>query len=511
MKKRGVINRVTALLLAVLTCGTLAGCNIGKGKKATLSNAADKFQEKQLTEETLTFYLPGNAPEGSKKVIQEIEKRLKPTLNVKLNIKWVANDGYADQVKSTISSGQPVDVFVASKSDSNDTIAELAQSDQILDLTSLLKEKAPRLDQLYSADEKANATYNGKVMGLPPHLPRSRRICVVMLEDAVKKFNVTDIKTFEDYDKLLRVMKDNETNAGPTATAKRTIDLFAEFAGYVPVGAELVYKRDDPKMKLIPWEQTPEFRSAVATLQRWDQNKYTSNEYTQMFQYSGNSELEVLNQGLVNSILTDWETAQEYIHMKAVSDFKVKIFPLYPDQPTVRPTDTIELVLNKNCKDPERVLKFLEWTQSNQENYDLFMYGIKDENYVLKGDKVEFPANKVKYFGWDGSLAFLNLNYMHPVATDPDDYKEVYKNLAEEGTQYAPSVGFRPETAAVQDIINKRNEYFAQGEMTMAFRSYFNTDLDVDNFIRYHKVLGVDKLVAEMQKQLDEWKTQNQK
>ncbi len=55
-----------------------------------------------------------------------------------------------------------------------------------------------------------------------------------------------------------------------------SIGLFAEANGYVNFNyiLGLVYKWDDPEMRIIPWEQTPEYRRGIETILKWTNNGY---------------------------------------------------------------------------------------------------------------------------------------------------------------------------------------------------------------------------------------------
>lgn len=62
---------------------------------------------------------------------------------------------------------------------------------------------------------------------------------------------------------------------------------------------------------------------------------------------------------------------------------------------------------------PQRVLMFIDWLESSQENYDLYMYRVRGRHYVEKGDYIEPPEgieqsgtffywNAYEYTGFEG-------------------------------------------------------------------------------------------------------------
>jgi hypothetical protein len=81
--------------------------------------------------------------------------------------------------------------------------------------------------------------------------------------------------------------------------------------------------------------------------------------------------------------------------------------------------------INPGFRDPERVLMFIEWLQSSQENYDLLMYGIRDTNHRLQGNTLDISGldRKNVVCEWWGSEAFRNYEYERPYSFEPEDYK----------------------------------------------------------------------------------------
>ena len=91
-----------------------------------------------------------------------------------------------------------------------------------------------------------------------------------------------------------------------------------------------------------------------------------------------------------------------------------EVFPLYMDSIHALSTSTYSIGISKSCRHPERVMMFIEWLHSSQEAYNLFMYGVKDRNYILQDGKIGFTADiKQNYYigGWLGSWYFKDMRY----------------------------------------------------------------------------------------------------
>jgi hypothetical protein len=79
----------------------------------------------------------------------------------------------------------------------------------------------------------------------------------------------------------------------------------------------------------------------------------------------------------------------------------LRLLRLYPEKPVQRGNPMGSFNVNGSFMFPESsnntamVLRFLEWVQLDRENYNLMMYGIEGEDYVLKDGKPEKPEGMV--------------------------------------------------------------------------------------------------------------------
>lgn len=110
-----------------------------------------------------------------------------------------------------------------------------------------------------------------------------------------------------------------------------------------------------------------------------------------------------------------------------------EVFPLYMDSIHALSTSTYSIGISKSCRHPERVMMFIEWLHSSQEAYNLFMYGVKDRNYILQDGKIGFTADiKQNYYigGWLGSWYFKDMRYERKFAYLPGNYNQLYIDAA---------------------------------------------------------------------------------
>jgi putative aldouronate transport system substrate-binding protein len=165
------------------------------------------------------------------------------------------------------------------------------------------------------------------------------------------------------------------------------------------------------------------------------------------------------------------------------------------------------IAIPQSSQNTERVLMFMNWLESDQENYDSVMYGIKGETYNLKGEEVVDPT---ACLSWAWRAPFLNekLERGNPAISkkDLDNYIDTVKQIA----KYPPHTGFVPDYTAVKDIANRREVEYLNIGMRMFVKNDLTQD-DINKYIQNEKDSGVDELIANIQKQLDEWVAANKK
>lgn len=515
MTKKRIKKYTIPIMLLFLVTSLFYGCTSKHAPKKVATAAGDIYQEKQLTKETLTFVFPGQEPIGVKEIIKEIEKKLEPTLNIKLNIKWYTDDNYENQVKSMIDGNQPLDGFVLSKQEGNDAIQKFVESNQLADLTDIFKDNAPNIYNNLSKDMITNVTYNGKVMAVPQLLPKLTKICAVLNDSRMKKYEAPDVTDFDSLTKALEIVAKEEGSGGDISLIKTPVQLFAEIYGYTYLRDNLVYRQDDPDMKLIPFEETSEYKQGIDVINQLEQKGVVMNFGNRGrfgFGFRFNSMSHPLDfvagfGGSMGTMITLDEAYSEIALRGVGFDPKLRVYPLFPDKVSLQSTDTSAVVIPKTTKDPSRVLMFLNWIQSKQENYDLFMYGIKDKNYVIKDNAVDFPATVQRYLGWDGSYAFSNPKFIRNQVNEPFDFKKLYAEYQPAIERPLIAVGFKPETSSIQEFLDKRqqnnNDFWSQ-----ILTSGVTTDKDLPAFIEKQKSAGLDGILSSMQQQWDNYRSQ---
>lgn len=479
------------------------------------SNTEDELEDISLTNEStpveLIFYMTGEKSENTDEFLDQVAEA--SNLNIRVNFKCFNRKEYHKTIDTAIASNEKFDAFLCGRPiPGRDNYINMFRNGQIKDITDLLPEYAPIIYSQLSKAELDSARVDGKVVIVPPKLPMVDTIGVYVKKDIADKYKISSINSFEDYGELLKKIKDNEKDIIPCqfrgGYGIRDIDLYVGEYGYVVLDYEqhLVYKWDDPKMKIIPWEQSEGFKETTDLICNWDKGGYIEKDYKSKKVATIISRFGEITEGTYEKNFFNDGNKEAFNYYILNKDKKIQ-----RRSPSGAGPYT-SIAFNSNSQNTERALMLLNWIQSNQENYDLFNYGMKNKDYILKDERIEILKSKEgpNYIWYN--IPFLNINYIRLSVGDelPDSYKQDFIEYIETSSEYAPHEGFYPNYKDIQLECNRRIELYDKKISTAIQIGTYDIN-ETDNIIDELEKVGTEMIVSEIQRQLDEWRVINKK
>ncbi|HEX2944391.1 MAG TPA: extracellular solute-binding protein [Clostridia bacterium] len=513
MNKKLII--IIAIVLVVVIAGGIAAFMLLGNKNSEEDEflpAGFDVEADNLKFNNLTFYFEGSDNAGtSKEVLLALNSKLKRDLNAELQFNFVFEppEAYLNRLKTDISAGKPCDGMYFSEYFPF-TLETLAKEGYAADLTELFPRNAPRYYSQFTQDDIDAIEVQGKIYAVPERIPNANRTCVIVRQDLMEKYNIPEIKSYADYEVFLKTIKEKEPGKIPMNYYDTTLGLFADANGYVVLDYQLglVYKWDDPDVKIQAWEQTPLFKDCLNTIISWKDNDY-------LMKNGRNAGIAQTDQGMVTS--GTWASFIDRIgsqfnynalvRAKGITDWSYKAYQLHDGFSARLAPLANGLVVNAKSQYAERVLMFIDWLQSSQENYDLYMYGVKGKHYVEKQDYIEPPEGvklEESFFSWGWKAPFRNIDYER--ANTPNLKEEIaqYYDIIKEKTKYPPLNGFRPDYSAVSSIKDLRQLSYSEMDRSIFIGSY--DESKVDTYIKEQKDAGIDNLISEVQRQADRFR-----
>ncbi|MFC3802015.1 ABC transporter substrate-binding protein [Cohnella sp. GCM10012308] len=529
MKKR-TIRLTGAVLSALMLGGALSACgnnNNDNGNAASSSappqqssasasasasdSSASSPAAQQLDPVTLKIYFAGDKRPATDEVWKAVEDKVKDTLNAKFEINFIPFNDYATKIKLLATSGDNYDLNFDA-----DWLAYPQMVNNYLDIKDLLPKFAPNYyEQLQSRNLVDSITSGGKITAMPwtqitnDHAFVSVDFKKSGLEGKVAQPENGSIKTVEELDAFLQEAKKAAPNShilewDGGLTYSKILSMLAPKYNYAdPVDGlyGLTYKLDDPAMKLIPVEQTDWYKEAVTWAKKWaDQGIIPADLMINRDAHAGESS---------NLKVVGFNT-NEYINF---NDFLGKpenfYSEMYPEGNYQRRSPLANMMaINKNAKNPERALMFMDLMATDQSLYDMVLFGIEGKTYVKNGDTFVYPegmtAETSNYMDWQGQWGFWRDNLVRPTQSrTADGWKAIADFTNQPNSLVSGLTGFFPTTDAIKNEIAKRTALTTEAGKPLMYGIVKDADKALADYIEKQKKAGTDKIVAEIQKQAD--------
>jgi len=175
-------------------------------------------------------------------------------------------------------------------------------------------------------------------------------------------------------------------------------------------------------------------------------------------------------------------------------------------------------VIPVTSKYPDKAIQLIELlnTSKGKELFNLLTFGIEgvhyrkiDENRIETIDYVGYPDDESRYGLQKWSVGNVAENCYLTQSETRDDYYEYMKSVPDQAI-VSPLIGFKPNTKslksknmAVQEVINEYETPLAQGILGADWEKQY------DLMISKMKEAGIDEILVELQRQVDEYLSLN--
>ncbi len=517
--KRKALKIIAMMLAVVMLAGAAAACGSSgsdSGSASTASGSSDASvsspaQSSALDPVTLKFYFMNDKKAATDEVWNAIGEKFQKELNAKFEINFIPAGDYTNKLMVMSVAGN--------KWDANYDGAWMAYNQMVtkgayLSLNDLLPKYAPKLyTELQELGSLSAVTVKGQVMAVPWTMKGNEHPFIVWRTDLLKKAGIPDIpkdsiKTIEDMDKMidtlhkampeLKMVVPNMNNIAPNIGPYFVRDEYYDmnFHG-------MTINMNDPNSAIVPIEQTPFFREAMQHIKKQFDSGLISKDAmvdkTEASQY--------WNNGMIPYTVTSHEWANA---KPAFTDPNgtIESSQLYPEKKYYNRSPTGNLMaISKNSENPERTMMFFELINSNQDLYDMVMYGIKDKTYVLNGDMADFPSGMTgatsNFMEWGGQWAMWKPQFMRPTV----QYSEGFWNREAEFASTpnhipSPIDGLSFDDTNIKTELAKRDQILAELGKPLVAGVVKDVDKAVDDIIAKLKAAGSDKITEELNNQV---------
>jgi len=383
----------------------------------------------------------------------------------------------------------------------------------LLELNDLYDQYAPNLKAHLEKPGLLDwASVNGKIMAVPYDDVTTQRPLVAIREDLRVKYNLPDsMATIEELEAYLDVVTANEdirainniiqANMWDNAMWAMACKYNLERA-FGQGNFDLTYDLSSDKITIVPLEQTEAFREASIIRERWYQKGWIPQNAM-----NDSETIPLLNEGKYAASIRGTQDAVGGI---TSGPGEAKAYMMYPDHLTVVGGTTGNMMcFNRNAKNPERAMMFLEWMNASQENYSAVMYGIEGVTYVMEDGILNYPEGQDAgsgYLNWGGAWGFVRNQWRLPSFDYTPELKAAKAaDLAMSTNVFSKLAGFSFDTEPVSTEIANRQAVMDQYGKILQYGLRSDVDEAIQEYIARANDAGTEKIVAELQRQIDEF------
>ncbi len=521
--KASTLRRALGLAFAVLMLATaLVGCNGGKAPAGSATNGAAPAPAADTSKfVTIDFQVMGDAPTNGQidLVLAKMNEYLKPKINAAMQFRWTGWTDWQTQYNLLVATGEGLDL-VSSGSDWLDTWPN-AQKGAWYPLDDLLPKYAPATLAEIPQSDWDQCKYNGKIICFPENsFTQYVNHGFFYRGDWAKAAGLTKVASFEDLGKYFQYIKDNKPDVIPwnSANLQVTTGWFishTKSANIDAIPGELLWFKDydsAPYTVYSPYlEQTYEDFAVMmkqwADAGYWKADVLNNKDDTRQFLKDGKTGADQHHVQTYTGLANEMDKAQPGSDLQMFGFFE-------PTKNLVNmPITHGATCLSARSKNPERSVMLYELIRQDKDFYMLLNYGIKDTNYFLneKGERYtpeNFDATK---FGFSSNFWGGRVDKFELVDASRWPGKDAYIKYLDGFAKPYLWGNFVFDQTPVKTEVDSINQVASSLRNAIGLGMAGDPKAAVADFRNQLKAAGIDKVIAEAQKQVDAWKTANGK
>ena len=508
--------RVVALLLcAGMIMGTLIGCGQAAEKTGastgenTVSEKESDVKETSVEEKveeelvTVTWVSLGDKQDGDEAVLAGINELLAERYNLQLNFIPVPYGEYDTKMQLMSTGGEDYDICFTS--DWLNKLANNVEREAFLPLDELLEtDAASALLEVYPENLIEYGRVDGNIYAIPNYqLIYDQPAAYVQKELADKyglDYSVDKIDSITDIEWFLEKVRDNEPDMIPLLESD-LVDWAFGGKDFDSIGhCRVAYNDTDYKLYSMY-----EFEPAVETLR-------TKREYFEkgflrsdiMTVTDNTADMRAGKYAVM--ILTGKPGAEATVSQNYGKEYVA----INIGEPTIsmRGATPTMLAINVNSKNPEAAMKMIGVLWSDKEVYNMLLYGLEGVHYnKISENRVELIADS----GYNRSTDAWALGNSFNSWLQPGQEDGVWEETEaiNRSAEMSHLAGFAVVNTDISTELSQISSVATEFE-----KQYFVAE-DFDEWLEdineRLNVAGMDKVIAEYQRQIDEWRKANGK
>jgi putative aldouronate transport system substrate-binding protein len=468
---------------------------------------------------TIAVFVPsmGPVPRGLPEVQEAINKIVGPS-GIRINLTFVEIGSWDATFPVMMASQEKIDLVLIPPLPGSG-FNNMASQNQLMDITDTVNRYAPdliRVVQTVIPPYLDGTKVNGRILGVAGLYSKVNSYFYLTRADLLDKYNtnIYNMKSLDDVEAFLLKIKAGEPSLTPLASHLDGLVLNNINYPNLPFAEEVLFEEygiggvfvDNP-YKVVNLYKTEQYKNRLRKLRDW---------YLKGLIYKDAAINKEMPEELVkNNVAASWFTDSE-IGVEAAKSAQIgkplRAVKLHANLVNTALMRKFVWVVPSYSKEAEAAVKFLNLLYSSPALSTLLTWGIEGRDYVLKSDgTAAYPAGVTAQTVPYHSMDFLGGNqYLVPPweGNSPTLRQQALKENQEAVT--SPLFGFsydptpvQLETVAVTNVVNQYTPSLSCGSV--------DPDVYLPELIAALDRAGAQKIIDEIQRQLDAWRAANKK
>lgn len=453
----------------------------------------------------IKWYFIGNGQQPDVKLVEDAASKYiqKKGLNATVKLQCYSwGDEYNNRMQMIIASGEPFDICFTS-SWANLYRVNVARG-AFLDITDLWKKHAPKSRKQLHPGFISGSAINGRNYAIPANKELAHQWGALLNKNLVEKykFDVSKVKSLADLEPMLKVIKEKEP--GVIALQNMGSENFLtslDFDRLADDQIPIALYNDSKDMKAFNLVETKEFKEYCELAHKYYKAGYTpADAATQTSDFTAARRAQ--------KVFAWPDSLKPFVEEEREASWGIPCVVVPFTNPVVHTRDCTGSMqaISKTSKNPVLALKFLELFNTDKYLNNLINFGVEGKHFVKVSDNVitYAPGVTAQNSGykpgtpWMFGNQYINYFWEGENTKKWDEFKKF-----NDSALVAKSVGFnfdgtavRTEMAACQTVWQQYINPLACGAADPS---------TIPDVIAKFKAAGIDKIQAEVQKQLDAW------
>ena len=524
---KSIKSLVSLILVFLLMFGLMTGCSSGTSdgsqsseedsRSASSQNgqSQDKSNEETVT---ITWYLPGSptqmTSDGYEAVMAEINDYLKEKLNVKLDLKVVDLSEFSQKCATVISSGEVYDIMFTA--DWVNTFSNNVAANAFLPLDDYLEKYAPDIVADLPEYVWKAVTVGGKIYAMPARQNDAKNDGFFLRKDIADALGITpssyengvNVYSMADVEELYEKIKEYDPEIIPDDSSQILWEYYDEIPGFnylAGFAVPGVVRFSEGEKTVINQFETEEFLEYCKMVRRWIEKGYLREDYGTFVNMSDQITIERKSPKHVT-----YRAGYVAPHVAAMAmstcGWDETPVPIICSEKWIT-TSGVTQSLNAvgvNSKHPEKAVQLYNLVYSDEYLINTIIYGLEDVNYKKISDTEIEIIRDSNYVQPVHSFAVANqfITWVeHGVY--PGDIWEQTRKFGEDA-HVSKIFGFIFDGSNVKTEIANCSAIYSEFRNTLLCGA-MDPEEGVAELNRRMKGAGADRIIAEMQRQLDEF------